>query len=549
MKRGTARMAGLATALILAGAAAPAPAQRAFPDTLGAWTLTHDGGAFDAVPRAEYLRAHAFSLDHYLEFAPGGVVVRRGPIGSVAAWSRWGIGRGRGALSINGVSFNNPESGVAPWVDVATSGLGRLDFDTGARAPSWIEGSVDLVGAPPSPSRPSTYIELSKGANDVRQRRVHFGSEQGRVGIELSYDEVLDDGYAFDATGVIGDVPDFGKARSRNSAIVLRGSPDERADFTFGVRRFESTTSGDIGDRIAEGRRDGHLAWLDAAAGGARVTVYGRGFKSAGPDSQAVNETSGIALDTGVGGSEREIHVRVAVEETSFSQDVGAGSAGRLLGGNGVVSTHSRLGSLVEVFASGSAAGDDESDLVWGATAGVRRVAPRYLVSAQAGRSGRLPTLAERYLPAHDRDGRVVSGDAGVDPEHAFEVRGDWEQRTAALVNRVRVSWVTAGRHIAFRPRAVGNETWRVAANSGVSPSMLFAEERFHTEFRTGPLRTLADGSVLLSSGDRVDAFASVPELQANASLLVGGEMFGGTSALYVGAEYLHMDERADYDG
>jgi outer membrane receptor protein involved in Fe transport len=40
-----------------------------------------------------------------------------------------------------------------------------------------------------------------------------------------------------------------------------------------------------------------------------------------------------------------------------------------------------------------------------------------------------------------------------------------------------------------------------------------------------------------------------VPELQANASLLVGGEMFEATSALYLGGEYLHMGARTDYDG
>jgi hypothetical protein len=256
-----------------------------------------------------------------------------------------------------------------------------------------------------------------------------------------------------------------------------------------------------------------------------------------------------VALDTGVGGEAREVRVRVAAEETSFSQDVGAGYAARLVGGSVVLSARSRLGSRAELFSSGSAAGDEKSNVAWGVRAGVRTVSPHSILSAEAGRSSRLPTLAERYLPAHDRDGRTIAGDTGVEPEHALEVSGTWEQRSGVLVNRVRASWIRAERAIAFRPRTVGAETWRIAANDDGSQAMFFAEERIHTEFNAGPLRTLAAGALLISSGDRAESFASVPDLQANASLLVGGEMFQGTSALYVGAEYLHMGERSDYDG
>ena len=499
--------------------------------------------------RGDYLRAHAYSLDNYFEFVPGGVLVRLGPIGSVAAYSRWGIGRGRAALSVDGIPFNDPQSGLAPWVDVATSSVGRMEFDNGAWSPSWIEGSVALVSAQPLPSRPATYVELSKGTNDLRQRRVHFGSEEGPVGLDLSYDEVLDDGYGFDASGALGAPPDYGKARSRNSAIILRGAPDAGSTFTFGVRQYQSTTSGDLAAVDTEGSRSGHIAWLDAAVGVTRITVYGRGFRTAAPDSETVNETSGVAVETRVGGASRALCARVAAEETSFSQQMGAGYAARLVGGSAVLSAHSGIGGGAQVFASGSLAGDEGSDVAWGAVAGVRRTTPRQLLSAQAGRSSRLPTLSERYNPAHASGGLTLAGDAGVDPEHALELRGDWEERGAWLVNRVRVSWVGAERNIAFRPRDVGGDTWRVAGNGDGTQAMWFAEERVRTEFRAGPLRTLGEGAVLFTSGDREQAFASVPELQANASLLFGGEMFNASSALYAGAEYTYMDARADYDG
>jgi hypothetical protein len=213
------------------------------------------------------------------------------------------------------------------------------------------------------------------------------------------------------------------------------------------------------------------------------------------------------------------------------------------------VAAHRGLGGGVEAFASGSAAGDEQTRLAWGAALGLRRVTPRQTLAARAGRVSRMPTLAERFLPAHDTDGRTLAGDAGVDPEVAFEARGDWEQRTGVLVNRVRASWIRADKTIAFRPRAVGSETWRVAANADGAATMLFVEERVRAEFRTGPLRTLGEGAFLYTSGDRAEAFAGVPELQANAALLVGGEMFEATSALYLGAEYVHMGARTDYDG
>ena len=54
----------------------PAPA-----DTTRA--ITDARTAFNRITRENYLRRHAFSLDHFLEFEPGGVLARLGPN---AAW-------------------------------------------------------------------------------------------------------------------------------------------------------------------------------------------------------------------------------------------------------------------------------------------------------------------------------------------------------------------------------------------------------------------------------------------------------------------------------
>ena len=43
---------------------------------------------FEFITRENFLRRHAFSLDHFLELNPDGVVARFGPIGNEAFYSR-----------------------------------------------------------------------------------------------------------------------------------------------------------------------------------------------------------------------------------------------------------------------------------------------------------------------------------------------------------------------------------------------------------------------------------------------------------------------------
>jgi hypothetical protein len=88
-----------------------------------------------------------------------------------------------------------------------------------------------------------------------------------------------------------------------------------------------------------------------------------------------------------------------------------------------------------------------------------------------------------------------------------------------------------------------------VASNASDERTMLFLEERLSVDWKGDTYRFLADASVLYTSGDREDSFTSVPQLQANASFLVGRNFFEDTSALYIGAGYQSVDERSDYDG
>lgn len=517
---------------------------------LPGWFDSHD-----RIERKRYLRRHAFSLDHFLEFEPGGFVVRLGPIGNPAVYSRWGIGRGRALLRMNGIPLNDPQDDTPPLVHTATSGLGTLKL-SGVGGPRWIEGALDLDDSAPPVGRPNTFIELEKGTHSVRQRRARFSSEESAVGIDLSYDEVLDDGYDFDASGTLENIPDYGSARTRNSAIVLRGDPAAGTHFDFGVRNFTSSTQGDLVSNIAEGRKSGHLVWLDAAVSSTRLTLFSRGYTSSVPDSAAESETVGaIATWTRAGRSSGEVALRASVEGTNAVQTVGSG-AGVIANDDLVRVSFEANGSRAvgdgRVNATVTVAGDEGAPFAWGASVGTRREVARNSLGLSLARSFRLPNFGERYLPVHVDSGLTLSGDADVEPETAWEAGGDWGLRLDArgtAVNRVRASWVRAEGSIAFRPRVVGAETWRVASNAPDARTMMFFEERVRFDWTGKTYRVIADASVLYTSGEREEAFTSVPKLQTNASFLAGRTFFEATSALYVGALFVSVDERDDYDG
>ena len=505
----------------------------------------------DSIARVDYLRRHAFSLDNSLETEPGGLLVRPGPIGFDARYSRWGIGRGRARLFMNGIPLNDPQNDLAPLAHTATSGLGRLVIGEAARlaAPPWMEGDLQLEEFPAPESRPHTFVELSKGTNDLRQRRVRFASEEGIVGLDLSYDEVLDDGYSFDASGNVADAPNYGQARSRNAAIVLRGTPGDDASYSFGLRRFRSNTTGNLTSASREATHDGHLLWLDAGVAAARVAAYGRGYTVSDPDSESVNETAGgiIGWDA-VATPAARVSVVARVERTRSTVDVGEVADASLTQATLTTAGQWRAGRATSFAAGASVAGDDDA-FAWGASAGLGRDVGPNAFTVTARRSFRMPNLGERYLPAHVREGRTLAGDAGVDPESAWEANLDWEVGGRSITNRVRVAWIRSVDAIAFRPRVVGSATWRVADNAAESRAMSFVEERARAEFALGGVNVRAGGSLLYTSGDREEAFASVPAFMGTASALVGGEMFENTSALYGGAEFVHVDSRVDFDG
>lgn len=505
------------------------------------------GDAMDRVMRGAYLRRHAFSLDHFLEFEPGGFVVRRGPIGNDASYSRWGIGRGRALLRLNGITLNDPQNDIAPLVHTPTSGLGMMSMARATGVP-WIEGILDIDETPAPLGRPSTFVELSKGDNAVRQRRVRFSSEASTIGVDLAYDEVLNNGYDFDASDQIPYVVDYGRARSRNSTIVLRGNPDEETRFDAGVRNFTSSTQGDLSSNATEGRKNGHVLWVGAGLADTRLVLYNRGISSSAPDSSTESESVGGFAEWSAG-SQSSVALRAGVERTDAFQDVGPSTNDNVVRASGSVDAVLRSGEHRRLTASGRVAGDERTPFAWGASIGAELGGETTGIGLLAARSFRLPNFGERFLPAHVRDGVALAGNPELDPEVAWEATGDWHLRLGRAVNRVRASWIRAESAIAFRPRAGEPDSVRVAGNAEGAARMLFLEERVSGDWKLAGIRVLADAAGMYSTGDRADAFASVPKFQVNGSLLFGRDFFDETSAVFLGATVLAADERVDYDG
>jgi hypothetical protein len=522
--------------------AAPGPA-----DSLR--TAVNPDRSLDVIERENFLRRHAFSLDHFLEFQPNGLVMRLGPIGNEAYYSRLGLGRGRGLVVVNGIPMNDPQDGTAPLVHIATSGIASLTFDPQQKlnfAPA-TEGSVSLRDLVAPANHPDTFIELTKASNQLRQRRVRFGSEAGPVGIDLSYDEVLNDGYDFDFNGVAGLPAPYGANNSRNAGIAIRGGLPEKTSYSAGIRRFSASTTGDLLSAENEGGRSGHVAWANVDMGNTEATVYGRGYRNTRPDSSTSNESVGGTLAWNLHSRGATLRMFALGERTNATQHVGSAEAqNRISAGNAGASTELTRGGFTW-FGHGVVGGDTRS-FAWGAGAGVERNVPLGDLTLSAQRTFRLPSIGERYLPEHLRDGFIMEGTRTLDPETALETNADRTLRHRAVINRVRASWMRSEDYISFVPVA-GDSAARRAANASDVPTMSFLEERVDMATNVGPVEVLGDAGARWSTGDRVGLFQSVPRAQINASITAGMQLFEKTSAIYLGAEYQFVDARRDYNG
>jgi outer membrane cobalamin receptor len=549
------RLSTVALWLLLApGVAAGAPADTTAPDSVSTRRALASA-PFDVTAKTAYLRRHSYSFDHYLQYEPGIVLVRRGPIGSDVAFSRLGIGRGRGLVVFDGIVLNDPQNDVAPVVHVPVSGLavvrGPQATGRGTASTMAIEGVVEVDELAPPRGRPRTFLELSKGNNELRQRRVRFSSADGPVGVDVGFDELLNSGYAFDAREEVGiNVPGFGETTSRQYSVRLRGSFEDGNGYSMYFREFESTSQGDLVSPRRAQRRGGYVASARLDLARVDVRVFERGYKVDYPDSETVNQTTAAYASASLlEGERRSVVVEAGFEDITSVQRVGgARSSPTLAKTVASVETVERLaGGLV---ARAYATGTNYHDVVtqWGGGLDVQRAWPVWRLGAGVARSYRMPNLGELYLPEHRVGSRIVSGNESLDAEYAWEAGANAGVTWGPVTNEVRGSAIRVKDPVDTRARIVGGDVRLAPANTG--GALLFAvEERLRLTWNRLGLRWVVEGAGEFTGGDRVGYFASTPRTRLHARARFGRKLFDATSALFAGVRYTYSDARVDFSG
>ncbi len=500
---------------------------------------------FDTIPGIEFSQRHSLSLDHFLEFVPGYFLERSGPIGADAAFSRYAIGGGRGALYLGRVLLNDPQNDRAPLAAFPTTAVGRLARDSNASSllptHSDIEGVLRIIEPAPLSSHPVTAIEVSTGDRGLKQRRVRFSSAAGKLGIDFSYDELRNDGYAFDSRGVISG-PDFGSSTARTQSLNLRGTLPGGEDYLFAFRRFVSTFRGDLTGVNNEQRKRGHYGMLQSSLGGVELTVYERGYRVTTPDSLTRNQTSAVAATFSVhDDTNHGLTLGLSYEDIVSRQDVGGSvSENRLekgaIGANG----RHRLGGGVGARYGVNVAHQFNGSSEWGAYIGVARAfGSNHGIAADAKRSFRLPNLGELFLPAHAAaTGTTISGNRDVDGETAIEVRGRVYDRFGVFENEIR------GGVMRVDDAIIASGSSVVKPRNSAARTLRFVEDRMRARGSWRGIQLVVTGAVEYASGEKAGFFELVPDYRINASFKAGRPLFKNTASLFVTADYQYNDAR-----
>ncbi|MFQ5512424.1 MAG: TonB-dependent receptor [Candidatus Krumholzibacteriia bacterium] len=502
---------------------------------------------FDTIAGTDYSRTHSLSLGHYLEFVPGYFLERLGPIGADAAFSRYAIGGGRGAVYLGRVLLNDPQNDRAPLAMIPTTAVGRLVRDGNASAAlpthSDIEGVLTILEPAPLNGQPATAIEVATGDRGLKQRRVRFSSASGSIGIDFSYDELRNDGYSFDSRGLVGG-RDFGSSTSRTQSLNLRGNLPGGEDYLFAFRRFTSTFQGDLSDINNEQRRNGHYGMLQSSVRGIELTAYERGYEVTTPDSLTRNQTTALVLNFPVfRGNGESFTLGLAYEDIVSRQEVGGGlSDDRLQEGSIGASGRLRLGAGFGAAYGLNMAHQFNRSSEWGARASVaRRLGAGHVVTVQARRSFRLPNLGELFLPVHaaaGSPGTNVGGNRDLDGETALELRGLLYDRIGVFENEIRGGVMRVDE--AITPSGSSFVTLR----NGSPRTLRFVEDRIRSSGSWRGVDLAVTGAAEYTTGDKAGFFELVPDYRLSASLKVGRPFFKNTSSLFVTTQYQYNDSR-----
>jgi hypothetical protein len=387
---------------------------------------------------------------------------------------------------------------------------------------------------------------------------------RGKIGLDFGYDEILNDGYGFDARPP--DSPDYlfgseyGRSRSRYITINLRGELPNRDRYTFSLRRFLADSNGDLVSVGSEQGYGGYLAAVKATLGRVRLNVYTRGYdvtsrsaEGAPADSNTVNLTAAAFVDILLVGTERQnVTLGGGHENIDWIQNVGGASDhGQLRKWTARLSAVSDLGGGVVTRAQLSGVTYIDMRSGWGGSFSAERPIGRHGVELYLRRGYRMPNLGELFLPPHTDPGApglTISGNRYLDSEYGWEAGGRLTSRLGPLTNELRALALRVHRPISFEYTTVDQNNWLVAQN-GDKEGAAVIEDRLQLDTLLKGFELLLAGSASLAGGDRESYFLSMPRWNAHASFRFGRSIFQKTSALYVGFDYTYRSKRQTVHG
>lgn len=536
------------------GSVAPVSATEAVPDsaiteptgTDRAWFV----GPFDTIDAEEYAGPRSFSLDQFLQSLSGYVIERFGPIGAFASYSRYGIGRARGAVYLGGVPLNDPQDGRAPLALVPVSSIRQLGFGaSGGRyvaGQAGIEGLIQIVEPRELPREPTVMIDVGKGDHRLKQRRAMYSSPRKPAGIDFGYDELRDGGYAFDARGLVNGT-DYGSSATRMSDAELRGVLANGEAYRFALKRFQTSLLGDTLEDFSDNTRHGYIASMETSVDAFQLTVFGRSYTVSTRDSVTMNQTTSIALTAPLDGDSRRVVVSAGYEDVLARQEIAGASAGdRLQTAWASAATASMLSGNTMIEIAADMSHQFARAWAWGARAAVvRRVGEVHRVIAEVRRGYRLPNVGELFLPLH-RVGESTTdavGNRDLKSESSLEASLKWISMAGPLRNELQATAIRIQDPIL--PVAVAQlPTALIQPANTDAQGVQIIEDRLSVRTSYRGIELQVSGGVMVAAGSRDRYFEGVPETRVVAAASLGRSLFKNTSHILVGGELEYSGPR-----
>ncbi|UCH82908.1 MAG: hypothetical protein JSW50_10575 [Candidatus Latescibacterota bacterium] len=505
--------------------------------------------ASDTLDTDTFHARHAFSLDHFFEGWPFYFLARRGPIGAATDLSRFGMGRGRCAVYLGNVSFNDPQDDNPPFAVVPTTPIGDLVFGGGGYESflpdrSNVEGAFRIVREPPPIDKPRTFLEISRGDRGLVQRRVKFASAVGPVGIDIGYDETRNNGYAFDARGIVSG-SNYGQTRTRIQSANVRGRLPTGEDYLFSFRRYTNLIDGDLVAVDRTHRRGGHVGLIETSFGRFQLSIFERTHKVDTPDSSTANLTTGAYLTVPVSMRPGRAFALGLGYENIFSRQEMRG-----------VRTNPRIRRVLtgvsgSLHVGGGLVGRFDANLThyldystgWGGRVVLgRELGARNEAIVELRRGFRMPNLGELFLPRHELilGGGELEGNRYVKDESSLDASAGIVTRHTIFENEARVTLMRIRDPILYE---LSTDSVLRPVN-GEREGLFVLEDRFKLKGSLFTVGCRFDGAVWYTPSERDRYFSSVPEMRTLARLGFGRGLFKNTSELWVTGEFEFASER-----